>query len=380
MKRIVGKRHNPIPFDILHNEALNHQIAKLPSNYNFEIHKTLWRIREVSAKSVGLQLPEGLVLYSPLLVHIIRSFGRVECVLLADVVYGACCVDDLTADALGLDFLVHYAHTCLVPINETCMKTLYVFVEIHISVERLVQKLAAVFPPDTSLALIGTIQFAQALNEAAEILQARGYSQLLVPQTKPRFPGEVLGCTSPTIAASTVVSVSDGRFHLESAMIQNPQCRFYKYDPYTQQLTTEEYDLAALKATRRPEIEKAAKSQVIGLILGTLGRQGSPSILKSLESLLTTAQKDYIVFLMPEVTTEALAPFAEVEAWVQVACPRLSMDWGSHFPKPLLNSYEAFVAFKGLPLEYPQDYYSYEGGEWSNYKAKAVWTDEAAKG
>ena len=379
MKRIIGKRHNPIPEDILHNEDLNQQIAKLPSNYNFEVHKTLWRIREVGAKSVGLQMPEGLVMYSPLLVHVIRSFGRVECVLLTDVVYGACCVDDLTAEAVGVDFLVHYAHTCLVPINETCMKTLYVFVEIHINVDRLVQTLTTVFPADTSLALIGTIQFAQALNEAAERLQASGYSQVIVPQTKPRFPGEVLGCTSPTISASTVVSVSDGRFHLESAMIQNPQCRFFKYDPYTQQLTTEEYDLKALKDTRRGEIEKAAKAQVIGLILGTLGRQGSPYILKSLEQLLSEAHKDYVVFLMPEVTIEGLAPFTEIEAWVQVACPRLSMDWGSHFPKPLLNSYEAFVAFKGLPLDYPQDYYSYGGGEWSNYKAKELWAHTTAR-
>lgn len=26
--------------------------------------------------------------------------------------------------------------------------------------------------------------------------------------------------------------------------------------------------------------------------------------------------------------------------WVQVACPRLSIDWGTAFPKPLLTPYE----------------------------------------
>lgn len=32
---------------------------------------------------------------------------------MGDVTYGACCVDDYTARALGADFMVHYAHSCL---------------------------------------------------------------------------------------------------------------------------------------------------------------------------------------------------------------------------------------------------------------------------
>ena len=36
-----------VPADILHNAALNAAIAILPGNYNFEIHKTVWRIRQV---------------------------------------------------------------------------------------------------------------------------------------------------------------------------------------------------------------------------------------------------------------------------------------------------------------------------------------------
>ncbi len=46
------------------------------------------------------------------------------------VTYGACCVDDLSATALGADFMVHYGHSCLVPITTTTLKMLYVFVEI----------------------------------------------------------------------------------------------------------------------------------------------------------------------------------------------------------------------------------------------------------
>ncbi|CAN0473820.1 unnamed protein product, partial [Ectocarpus sp. 12 AP-2014] len=43
---------------------------------------------------------------------------------LGDVTYGACCIDDLTAKALDCDMLVHYGHSCLVPIAVTAVKVL----------------------------------------------------------------------------------------------------------------------------------------------------------------------------------------------------------------------------------------------------------------
>jgi len=32
---------------------------------------------------------------------------------MGDITYGACCVDDFTAQALSVDLLVHYGHSCL---------------------------------------------------------------------------------------------------------------------------------------------------------------------------------------------------------------------------------------------------------------------------
>lgn len=39
--------------------------------------------------------------------------------VLGDVTYGACCVDDFSAKALGAQLLVHYGHSCLVPVDVT---------------------------------------------------------------------------------------------------------------------------------------------------------------------------------------------------------------------------------------------------------------------
>ena len=41
------------------------------------------------------------------------SFTDAETVIMGDVTYGACCVDDFTAKALGCDLMVHYGHSCL---------------------------------------------------------------------------------------------------------------------------------------------------------------------------------------------------------------------------------------------------------------------------
>ena len=40
------------------------------------------------------------------------------------------------------------------------------------------------------------------------------------------------------------------------------------------------------------------------------------------------------------ITNETNLPCYHFDRWVQVACPRLSIDWGYAFPKPLLSPYE----------------------------------------
>lgn len=55
----AGRTINKIPPSILNDPEINEAISALPQNYNFELHKTIWRVRELKAKRVALQLPEG---------------------------------------------------------------------------------------------------------------------------------------------------------------------------------------------------------------------------------------------------------------------------------------------------------------------------------
>merc|ERR1711957_548495 len=106
-------------------------------------------------------------------------------------------------------------------------------------------------------------------------------------------------------------------------------------------------------------------------ILGTLGRQGSTGVLEEVERLLEKREIAHFTLLLSDVSPERLAQFEGVDAWVQAACPRLSMDWGDSYTAPLLTPYEAHVAFGNHSYKdvYPMDYYSNKGGSWSNYGA-----------
>lgn len=266
--------------------------------------------------------------------------------------------------------------------------------------------------------MAGTIQFSHAIRAVKPDLERLGFT-VLVPQAKPLSAGEVLGCTAPNVSRvsdelksgeDVIIFVSDGRFHLEAFMMANPGVKTFRYDPYMGKLFMEEYDHVGMKDERKRAIEKARGKKNWGIVLGTLGRQGNPRILERLEKKMGEKGLDWTVILMSELSPTRIALFEDsVEAWIQIACPRLSIDWGDAFVRPLLTPFEAEIALgdlpgwwerkprgnaddglgsstddgsgspckngdvnfeKEVPLDYPMDYYAQDGGEWNSSYAK----------
>lgn len=170
-------------------------------------------------------------MYSCIIADILESFAGVEATfIMGDVTFGACCVDDFSASALGADFLVHYGHSCLVPVDVTHIPCMYVFVDIKMDFDHLIASIRHNFKPGTKLVLAGTIQFAASIQAAKRELST-DYPDVVVPQSRPLSPGEVLGCTAPILQGEheAIVFVADGRFHLEALMIANPTIPAYRY-------------------------------------------------------------------------------------------------------------------------------------------------------
>lgn len=179
-------------------------------------------------------------------------------------------------------------------------------------------------------------------------------------------------------------------------------------------LFLEEYDHVGMKNSRKNAILKAREARNWGVVLGTLGRQGNPKILERLEKKMTEKGFNYTVVLMSEISPVRIALFEDsVDAWIQIACPRLSIDWGDAFVKPVLTPFEAEIAVglipgwweKTVPVvpkqvcedgigcciksdaccgsscrdakgttdfggDYPMDYYAQDGGDWNSSYVK----------
>lgn len=328
-------------------------------------------MRSSGSKKIALQFPEGLLIFATTISDILTQFcPGAETLIMGDVTYGACCIDDYTARALGCDLLVHYAHSCLIPVDVTKIKTLYVFVDISIDTAHLLATLERNFQPGQTIAMVGTIQFNSTLHQIKPILEKAGF-KVVIPQIMPLSKGEILGCTSPKLSTGSVdllLYLGDGRFHLESAMIQNPSLPAYRYDPYSRKLTRERYEHEEMHDLRREAIQSARKAKRWGLILGSLGRQGNPHTMTMIENILKEKETPYINLLLSEIFPGKLAMMSDIGCWVQIACPRLSIDWGYAFPKPLLTPYEALIALgsrEGWDTAnqgvYPMDFYAKDG-------------------
>ncbi|KAL4937079.1 Diphthamide synthesis DPH1/DPH2 [Aspergillus oleicola] len=151
-------------------------------------------------------------------------------------------------------------------------------------------------------------------------------------------------------------------------MIHNPSIPAYRYDPYSRTLSRESYDHAEMHTLRRDAISTARSAKKWGIILGSLGRQGNPHTMAMIENHLNEKGIPFVNLLLSEIFPGKLAAMNDVECWVQIACPRLSIDWGYAFPRPLLTPYEALIALgvrdgweETNGGVYPMDFYAKDG-------------------
>jgi 2-(3-amino-3-carboxypropyl)histidine synthase len=303
----------------------------------------------------------------------------ISIITMGDLTYGACCVDDYLASSMGCDLIVHYAHSCLIPINQLSdkVKYLYVFLDIKFDLDHVISCIKHTFRPEVhKIAVASTIQFVASVHQVARILKQHNY-EITLPQSRPLSSAEVLGCTAPKLGEdiNTIVFICDGRFHLEALMIANPNISAFRYDPYAKKLTRESYGFDDMYDQRMEAITKAVdvmkNGGTFGFVLGTLGRQGNEAVYdKMIERLERHSSCRCVKVLLPEIIHDTLKAFDSIDVWVQIACPRLSIDWGASFETPLLNPYEFAKSIKILlssknndaPLQsqrdYPMDFYA----------------------
>jgi 2-(3-amino-3-carboxypropyl)histidine synthase len=92
-------------------------------------------------------------------------------------------------------------------------------------------------------------------------------------------------------------------------------------------------------------IGQAAKAKAFGVLIGLkpgqLHLDAGLNVKKAIEK---TGRQAYLLALR-EVTPEALLEFPSIDAYVNTACPRISMEAPAKFSKPVITVDELVVVF-----------------------------------
>jgi 2-(3-amino-3-carboxypropyl)histidine synthase len=180
----------------------------------------------------------------------------------------------------------------------------------------------------------------QQLAPVKAALEAEGFEVKVGRDNSLLMGSQMFGCDFSTAfplrdEVDAFVFLGESEFHAVGLALGTGKPT-YMLDPYMEEVT----DMAAAAEERRKRavlaVYKALDARVFGVVTGLkegqkmLGR--SAWITKKLES----HGRRVVQLALRDITPERLAPHRDVEAFVQTACPRISID-GFNFDRPVLS-------------------------------------------
>ena len=137
------------------------------TSFDLEEKRLKKEISKRKAKTVLVQLPEGLKAEGPCLATLIEEAGALA-IVSADPCYGACDLALPDAESLGADLMIHYGHSS--QIKQERVPTIYVEARAKISVKEAVKKAIPLLEPWSNIGLVTTVQHVHKLDEAKNLL------------------------------------------------------------------------------------------------------------------------------------------------------------------------------------------------------------------
>lgn len=309
-------------------------------------------ILKLQAKRVLIQLPEGLKPEAPRLAKIIEKVGAVP-IVSADPCYGACDLATAEAESLGVDLIIHYGHSKLLKYER--VPTIYVEARATVNVNEAVEKALPMLEKWHKIGLATTVQHVQTLDGVRETLLQAGKTVVIGDAGRLNHPGQVIGCdysNAKSIAkdVEAFLFIGGGRFHALGVALSTLKPTIVA-DPYEKRAYSVDKGADKIVKQRWASIEEAKKAKILAVLVGLKPGQ------KRLEEALHVKQKlegngkTACLLAVKEITPEVLMEFPTVDAYVNTACPRVSLDDASKFQKPVLTVNEALVVVGELSWE-----------------------------
>ncbi|KAJ7605240.1 putative diphthamide synthesis protein-domain-containing protein [Mycena polygramma] len=319
--------------------------SPLELDHFYEIERTIAEILAGDYKRVALQFPDELLHDSVPIYRRLKSrigVGR-ELYVLADTSYGSCCVDEVAAQHVDADAMVHYGHACMSQTSR--LPVIYVFGKKPVDAEDCSRQLAGVFEGTSALLRYDVAYAHQAESVAAALREA-----LHVPVSVSRINLVTAPSQAPVLdaepAPENIIYIGGESLGLTNLLITHSACSVYSYDPTTRSARLESFRTNRLLMRRYATVQKARDADVFGILVGTLGVASYLPLIKHLRALLARSRKKSYTISVGKLNPSKLANFMEIECFVLVACPENSLVEARDFLRPIITPFELEVALQ----------------------------------
>ena len=323
--------------------------------FDLEEKRIREEIKRRHADTVLIQLPEGLKTRAIRLAEVVEEMGAVA-IISADPCYGACDIAVQEAENLGADLMVHFGHS---PKHGTerlgRVKVIYIEAKTSLSLDVVVEKAVPLLKTCKRIGLVTTVQHVDRLDEAREILQKAGKSVAIGDAGRLSCAGQVIGCDYSNAQAvaedvDVFLFIGGGRFHAIGVALSTSKPTLVA-DPYETRVYSVDSDADRIRKQRWASLQEAMRAEQFGVLVGLKsGQKRFEEAIQIRGKLKKKGMKSYLLAVR-EITPETLLGFPAIDAYINTACQRISLDDASRFHKPVLTEKEALVVIGEITWE-----------------------------
>ena len=308
-------------------------------------------IRERKPKVVAFNGPEGIMRKIQDVADKVSSQFGINAYIIGDTCYGSCDINSHAAEMIGADILFHIGHT--ISMQDFGSKIVLVDALDDIAFDSVAKKCATELKSYKTLSIVTDSQHLHQIHNVKAILENDGFKVVIGEGKGQLNDGQVFGCEFyPASEAKEMIDayvfLGQSSFHAAGVALSSGKPTFM-LDPYFDEIrdvTKFAYDLQKKSILA---IYKALDANTIGLVVGLKEGQFMLNRVTELRKKLEQHGKKVQLIALTEVTDERLRIFTNIDAFIQVACPRISID--NTFSKPVLSVPQANALLKLLNKE-----------------------------
>ncbi len=299
-------------------------------------------IDERKPRGIVVNAPGGLIRQTRDIIEKIEAKYGIPCYLIGDSCFGICDTVDDEVRKLDADLALHIGHNA-VPGTVGEFTHLIDAVD-DVSFGPVIDK---AIPLLRQYRRIGLATFSQHLHElepAKVKFEAAGFEVKLGRENNLLFQSQTFGCDFSTVhemskEVDVMCYLGETEFHAVGVALATGKPTYY-LDPYFEEIVDMKEEAAIRKKRSILSVYKALDARVFGVITGLKEGQKMLPRTRWITKRLEMNGKKVVQLAMRDIVAERLAPYRDIEAFVQTACPRISID-GFAFDRPVLSIPEA---------------------------------------